>query len=160
MTVELRDFNLGDLLQVCYQLPAVERAVLEAIRGEPYNAEQSAVEAFGYEGLHWIGVANGEPIAAGGFIRQRSRVFRTWFYATDRAWSEHGAALTSLVADVIKQMLHENAHRIETITLASHRRARAWYERIGLKHETTLRGYCANGESAVSYVAVKTPENI
>jgi len=162
MTVHLHDFNLADVLYVCGNLPDDERELFEAINGEQFNADDVAAAAFQCPGMHWvIRSSGGIALVAGGFVRQRPGVFRTWFFATEFAWTSHGGELTLLVRDVIQRLLDERlAHRVETVTLANRHRARKWYEQIGLKQESTLRGYAATGEDAVLYVATRQVENI
>jgi ribosomal protein S18 acetylase RimI-like enzyme len=74
--------------------------------------------------------------------------------AIDAAWIEHGRDMTTLIRMHIKDALEHNlARRIETVTLPERSRARAWYEKLGLKFESTLPGYCADGADGVLYVA-------
>lgn len=159
--MKLREFNLADLHHICKNLPEDEREVWEAMTGEPYQPDEATTMAFKFPGMHWIVVTEeGIPLAAGGFIRQRRGVFRTWFFAVPSAW-DHGADLTALVKGVIQQLLNEGlAHRVETVTLLSRRRARKWYEQLDLKEESTLRGYTVTGEDAVMYVATRNVENV
>jgi hypothetical protein len=155
MTAELCPISLGAILLVCSDLPAEERAVVEAITGEAYNSDAAAIRASNFPGPAWAIEADGMPIVVGGFIPQRKGVYQTWFYATNTAWERHGRRVTWIVRDLILRMLVEHAHRIETVTLADRSRARRWYETIGLQHESTLPGYGASREDAVLYVALK-----
>lgn len=153
--------TIDDALAVCRNLPLDDRQVAEAMSGEPYNPADVALAAMFYQGLHWsvLSDRDGELLAVGGFIRQRPGVFRTWLYATGQAWTSCGADLTTIVRDTIRRVLDEKlAHRIETVTLASKSLTRDWYGKIGLTYEATLRGFCATGEDAVMYVAVRDPE--
>lgn len=161
MNLHLKKFNLADTLAVCRRLPRDEQEVYEALNGLPYSAEDVAASAHYYNGIHFI-VHDGEaPVAVGGFVRQREGVFRTWFFASDDVWVRHGLPLTILVRNTIADTLGSGlAHRIETVTLADRSRARAWYERLGLKFESTLPGYGVNGEDAVLYVALRGPERL
>lgn len=157
--IALKPFNLQDLLSVCYRLPVAERELFSAVTGETYNSDDAAATAFAQPGLHWIFADDllGVSVAAGGFIRQRHGVFRTWMYATAGAWQ--CAGMTRASRGLIARMLDEKlAHRIETVTLADRSQARDWYGRIGLEYESTLHGYGVGGEDAVMYVAVRKPE--
>lgn len=153
----LEEFNLSGALHVCLSLPANERALYERIHGHSYNACDMAAWAHGVAGMKWLVEAHEVPVAIGGFVPVTPGTFRTWFYATQHGWAEHGFELTELVGGVIREAL-KLAHRVETVTLADQEKARAWYPRIGLHYESTLRGYGANGEAAVMYVALRDAE--
>lgn len=163
LMIELRDFNLPDLLNVCYRLPASERELFAVFAGSAYSPDDDAVALFSQQGLHWIFVDGTEiggtrPVAAGGLIRQRAGVYRSWFRASTDAWKAVG--MTRAVREVIANALKSGlAHRIETVTLADRSQAREWYGRIGLQYESTLHGYGVGGEDAVMYVAVRKPES-
>jgi hypothetical protein len=45
--------------------------------------------------------------------------------------------------------------RLETVTLATRTRARAWYERLGLHYESTASKASASGQDLVTYVAFR-----
>lgn len=162
MTIlRLHTFNLADTLTVCRRLSRTEQEVCEAFTGTPYDADDVAAAARFYNGIHFVAHDGVEPIAVGGFIRQRPGVFRTWFYAPDNVWAPYAGDLTALVARVIQDTLASKlAHRIETVTLADRSQARAWYARLGLEFESTLRGYGTHGEDAVMYVALSNPEKV
>jgi len=160
VSITVHDINLADVLHICQHLPESERAVYEKLSGLKYAADHVAAEVFKYRGMPWVLRDEHGPIVACGFAHQRDGVLQTWFLATDRAWSEHGRAVTDWARDTIKAVLDARlAHRIETLTLASETSARQWYAKLGLQHESTLRGYCSNGDDAVMYVAVRTPES-
>ncbi len=153
------DFDLAGALNVCHALPESEREVYEVLGGEKYNCDAAAAQAWGAPGLKWLFMADREPIAIGGFTPMSPSTYRTWFYATERAWEQHGKGLTVEVARLIDWILDEEmVYRVETVTLASQTRARAWYEKIGLQQESTLRGFGAGGADAVMYVAVRRAE--
>jgi RimJ/RimL family protein N-acetyltransferase len=157
MSVILAPCRLDYVLDVARLQTTEERAVLQALSGVEYDAEQLAVQYFTQPGIHFSGFSeDGELLAVAGFTRIRDGVFRTWFLATERAWDPHGRGLTKLVKQTIARMLGENlARRIETVTLASENKARRWYEQIGLSYESTLRGYANDGADAVMYVALQ-----
>lgn len=157
--IEIKPLRLLDLIPLCSALSLEERALVVAMTGEMFDAERVAMAAHAGSAMAWSFESPSRAVAAGGYLRERPGVFRTWFVAPDSAWYAHGAGLTRAVRDVIHNTLAENAaHRIETVTLADRHRARAWYEKIGLSYESTLRGYGANGEDAVMYVALRDAE--
>lgn len=163
MIAVLKPLTIDDALAVCRNLPASERAVIEAIGGFPFAPDEAAVAATLQAGLHWtVCSSDDQLLAVGGFVRQREGVFRTWFFALDLAWTRpYAQGLTELVADTIQLMFtRQLAHRIETVTLAREEKARFWYTKIGLQYESTLRGYCATGEDAVMYVALRDAEKV
>jgi RimJ/RimL family protein N-acetyltransferase len=159
----LKPLTIDAALTVCRNLAADERAVIEALSGFPFEPDEAAIAATLQSGMHWEFRSYDDTLlAVGGFVRQREGVFRTWFYALDAAWTRpYAQGLTELVADTIQLMFtRQLAHRIETVTLARQEKARFWYGKIGLEFESTLRGYCATGEDAVMYVALRDAEKI
>lgn len=159
MTLRLTDINEFEaMLKLANELPESEKVLFKALTGGEFNAEEFLVglaEMLGDSPGHYL-IWDGEtPVAAGGFLPQRRGVMRTWFIAPDESWRKHGKELEAICRDQIAAVL---AHRVETVTLADRAEARAFYERIGLTFESTLRGYGANGEDAVMYVAVRSVE--
>lgn len=157
--IELREFNLKDAIYICALLPEVERRVYEKFSGQAYRADDAAYAAFGGIGPKWVFDAPAAPAAIGGFTPVTPGTYRTWFYATARAWREHGRELTEECAKLVASALTV-AHRVETVTLAEHTKARQWYPQIGLREESTLPGYGANGEDAVMFVALRGVGNV
>ncbi len=162
MTLHLTDINEFEAVaKIAAQLPDDERANYRAFTGQEFALEDFLVSLseVASDGIHHIIWAGEEPVAALGFLPQRPGVFRTWFVAPEAVWAPHGAQLTEVCQKLISDLLDGKlAHRVETVTLAEREKARAWYERIGLTYESTLRGYGAGSEDAVMYVAVRDPE--
>lgn len=157
--MKVKAFSLKDALYVCALLPQNERELFQRLSGEAYDADQVAASALATPGPKWVFDAPEAPAAIGGFAPVTPGTWRTWFYATQRAWDEHGRELTEAVAGLIREAL-KLAHRVETVTLADQEKARAWYPRIGLTFESTLPGYGAHGETAVMYVALRDAEKL
>lgn len=153
------EFSLAAALLVCRELPQNERDLYERMHGEKYEPERVAAWAYNVGGLKWTFDAPEAPAAIGGFIPVTPGTFRTWFFATERAWRDYGRSLTAEVGGLVHEAI-QLAHRVETVTLAAQEKARAWYPRIGLEFESTLRGYGANGEAAVMYVALRDAETL
>lgn len=157
---DINDFEaIGKLAE---KLPEPERELFKANTGAEFDHEEFLValaEIAGsgpYQHTLWDGDT---PLAACGFIQQRPGVYRTWAVVPDSSWVSHGQEITRTFAQLIYGMLDDKlAHRIETVTLAKLEKVQAWYPRLGLRYESTLRGYGANGEDAVMYVAVRDPE--
>jgi hypothetical protein len=154
VTLRLKEPNLMDFLLVARLLPEDERRVFARMMGAPFDSDRAAARYFLADGMAWVFDAPERPVAVGGVIPIGDGVFRTWFMALDRAWTEHGHDMTALVRGLIDGLLDDKlARRIETVTLPERSRARRWYEKIGLKFDSTLPGYCADGADAVLYVA-------
>lgn len=159
--MKLIELTRAACLQVAKLLPDEDRAVYKATTGHDFNPEHVAECCFETVGPKWcIADEYGDPLVACGYIRQRPGVYQSWYMAVPRAWSEHGAAVTNITAELIRAMLDDGAHRLETVTLASRRRARRWYDLIGLRHESTMQGFGVGGETFVMYVALKPVENV
>jgi hypothetical protein len=152
------NFTLKDALLVCLSVSPQERAVYEALRGEAFDPEQVAAWAHSVPGPKFALDIPEAPVAIGGFIPLTPGTFRSWFYATGRAW-EPGIGVTECCREIVQDAL-TLAHRVETVTLAAQEKARAWYPRIGLTFESTLHGYGANGEAAVMYRALRDAEKL
>ncbi len=158
-TTDINEFE--HVMAIASDLPESERALFKATTGEDFDAESFLVALAEIPGTHHIVWAGEKPIAAGGLIPQRPGVVRSWFIAPDASWAQYGQEITDFVRGYVEATLaNKLAHRIETVTLADRAEARAWYERIGLTFESTLRGYGVNGEDAVMYVAIRLPETI
>jgi ribosomal protein S18 acetylase RimI-like enzyme len=91
----------------------------------------------------------------GGLIPARPGVYRSWCFATNWAWKNIPGEVTAAVAEVVRQSLLAGAHRIETVCYATRHNALKWYESLGLRYESTMKGYCVDGTDAVMYVATK-----
>lgn len=160
--IHLTDINEFEIVAgIAQHMGEEERELFRANTGQEFDHEEflvslAEIAEHGYHHIMWAGE---KPIALVGFIPQRPGSLRTWFIAPDDVWEEHGRDLTDACQKLITDLLDQKlAHRIETVTLAKREKARAWYERIGLTYESTLRGYGANGEEAVMYVAVRDVE--
>lgn len=159
--MRLRELTLEDTIAVARQLPEDEHALYRSMTGASFNPHFVAQECFLAPGLKQCMVDDaGEPVVACGYAWQRRGVYRSWFLAAPRAWTEHGAVVTRLSCDLIWDTLAREAHRLETVTLASRRRARRWYSLLGLQHESTMPGWGADGQTYVMYVATRPVETL
>lgn len=162
VTLQLRDLTIDTLhnvVEVCRGLPDDERRVWEVLSGYAYVPEEAAMTVFNTRGFHQIIHTGDQPIAAAGFVRQREGVYRTWMAALPLAWEVYGREVTRIVRQGIAEIIAQGiAHRVETVTLASNKRARDWYPKIGLQFEATHRHYGINGEDAVFYAALRSEE--
>lgn len=161
MKTHITDTTLIDLLLVCKELPADEIEQIKAFSGnENFDPEDSAAQIYTSDRIKWTCriKETGEPLVVAGYFQVGVGVWRSYMLARELAWTKYGAEVTKHVNSVIESMAKQPNIRLETICLASRKKARAWYERIGLEYESTLRSYGANGEDAVMYV--KTEQRI
>lgn len=159
--ITLREPTLLDVLGVCLQLPAEDRAEHRAMTGQEYDPDAAAVNLWAGSGPRWcIADERGLPLVVCGYAHMQPGVFRSWYYATSEAWEKHGVEVTRVTSELIQGMLREHAHRLETVCLASRSKARRWYDRIGLRYESTLQGFGVGGEAAVMYVALRQVESV
>lgn len=151
---ELFEPKMGDVIHVARHLPDDE---LEQIR-----------QFCGYEPLpeqlgQWfmrtdfkVGFRADRPLAVCGFTPIIPGVYRTFFMATERAWSEYGRELTEVTRSGMIDTINAcKIRRLETLCLASRKRAQAWYRVLGLRYESTLKNYASDGSDAVMYVRTK-----
>jgi RimJ/RimL family protein N-acetyltransferase len=159
----LRELTIDDLHHISERVSEDEKALCKAYTGKDYHDAAAAHTLF-YQspGPKWCMALSDEPEGAKvavGYTRLMPGVFRSWFVYAEGAFEEHGEAVTRLSAEIIQHMLAQvGAHRLETITLASRKRAQRWYARIGLRYETTLHGFSVTGEDSVMYVATRNAE--
>jgi hypothetical protein len=158
MKTELTNTTLVDCLVVAKGLPQSEIDQIEAFSGRPFSVEEIAMTLMGAGALRWtvIETATREPLVVGGFVQVGPARWQTFFLANQRAWDEHGSEVTKHAAEMLKKVFEDQEYaRIETFCLAGRQLACDWYEKIGLSYESTMKGYGANGESAVLYTLVK-----
>ena len=156
LTLEER-VSLINLLQVCLDLPADEREQFEAMTNSPYSGEQLAAGLATMSGPKYVILDQDEnALAVCGATQERHGVWRVWFLAREEAWLV-AEEVTSIAVGLIQMMFHDyEAHRLEVVCLAKRSRARRWYERhLGLKCEGVMQKFCANGENAALYSAVR-----
>lgn len=158
MKTTITDMTLVDAIVVGRALPRDEIEQIEAFSDETFSVESLAVQLFSAPGPKWTlrVEETGEPMVVAGLIPVGPNVWRTWFLANQRAWDEYGREVTVQTAKTLKKLL-ENVDqvRVETLCLATRKRAQEWYKAIGLTYESTLHGYGVNGEAAVMYVKMK-----
>lgn len=147
---------LVDFLKVCAVMPQDEREQLEAFTGQPYSIDGAAIGNFTVAGPKWVIKSDDEPIAIGGFVPQRTGVYRDFMLNTPEAFEKHWFAVTRIARRAMDAMfLSGQAHRLECIAHHSREKAFRWYKALGYNQEATLSGYCANGSDAVLFSRVR-----
>jgi hypothetical protein len=74
-------------------------------------------------------IADGLPVAAGGYFLVDERVWQSWMLGTMDGWRDHWRSITKAVRWLIDAMLETCADRLETYVLSSRTKAVEWYER-------------------------------
>lgn len=153
--MNLETFNLLYAMDVCSHLIPEDRRQYAAFTGNRYDIDEMIVHVCQLPGPKWAarGLAAPFALAIGGYMPVRKGVYHSWMLTRPEAWFR-GSPITSLTAEVVTGMLKNGAHRLETVCLADRLDARAWYPKIGLQYETTLKNYGVGGEDAVSYIAL------
>jgi hypothetical protein len=158
--------KLTDYLRVCLALPEDERQQYAAMAGAPFDAEIVAAALMLASGPKWT-IYDGRKyaIAVGGYLEERPGVWRSWMAATDECWTpENAEGVTAICVGAMQSMFYDHgAHRLETVCLATRKRARSWYTRhLGLKYEGLLRQAGVGGEDVAIYAttrdAIHVPE--
>lgn len=153
--MKLQEPNLMNIIQVCCDLRDDEWDQITKF-GMVRDVDRLALMAFAMRGPKWCLTTDaGVAVLAGGLIPQRLGVMGSWCLISNTGWRDHAAEVTKTVEDVVSKALAGSVHRIETVCLASRERAQRWYETIGLKKESTLKGYCVDGSDAVMFTAVR-----
>jgi hypothetical protein len=153
MKAILMPFNAMYALDVCSNLIEDECRQIEAFTGIEYNIDVFLAHYLNMRGPKWSILHNDRAVVVGGLIPHRTGVSESWFLSTPAAW-QPGIGVTGLTARVVADALKNGARRIETVCLADRALTRQWYEKVGLRLESTLEQYGARGETAVRYVAL------
>lgn len=157
MKTVLTDQTIADTLIVLRALPEDEVKQLETFSGDEFNIDRLAMQLGNSGGPKWtIRLKDtGEPLVVAGLFQVGTNIWRTWFFANQRAWDEFGKEVTVHTARQRQQLFKNQEHmRVETVALASRqRKVFEWYEACGMKYESTMHGYGVNGESALMYVS-------
>jgi hypothetical protein len=163
MKTEITDMTLVDALVVCKGLPEDEIRQIEAFTGGRFDPEEVALSVKNNPtNLKWTCrvIETGEPLVVAGYTPIGPSLWRSFMLANARAWDEYGGEVTLHSRDTLEKLARGNPNiRLETICLAEREQAQRWYKRIGLKYESTLQSYGANGENAVMYVKTLREEN-
>lgn len=131
-----------------------------ALRGIPvsqYDPEQAVRSLAAQNGMEFAMVAaNGAPIAAGGFDYLRPGVFECWAIGTPAGWQVHWRPLTTYCRQLIDELLRTDAHRVQTVALASRTAAHEWYERgLRMQREGVLRGFFSDGQDGIMFAKTR-----
>lgn len=145
--------SLNVLMYLCERARPDEIEQFEALTHSDYDPEAAAV-GFWKAGKWALAVAhpNGEPAAAGGYEQVAPGVWQSWMVGTEKGWREMWFDIHRATRFVTEALADSGlARRLQTNALAKREEARAWYERLGLVYEGTMRGYGANGEDVAFY---------
>lgn len=156
MSLILRDPNLVDTALCAMNLLQTDADQWLEFGGTAYfNRDVIALECWNYPGPKWaICTEDGMPLAVAGCRRMRQHVYQSWFLSGHELWT-HGKAVTDVTRKVMLEMLAGDAHRIETLTLASRKEARSWYESVGLHFEAEFPNYGISGAAAAQYAITR-----
>lgn len=135
-----------------------DRQQWEEITGAPYVSDDIALICWNFSGPRWaICDETGMALAVAGCRRMRPHVYQSWFLSGNELWL-HGKKVTEITAKVMHAMLQDDAHRIETLCLASRADTRSWYEKVGLHFEAEFPNYCVSGAAVAQYAIYRNPE--
>lgn len=156
----LADPCLPDYMYICDNLPEDEMRQFVAMSGQNFNSDEAAISCHMASGPKWVMLDDdGRPLAVGGYAPVRQGVWQSWMLVPESSWESHGTEITEHVNTVRKQM-QKQGHRLQTLVLSDRAKARAWYGRIGLEHEGTLRAYGANKEDFDMYSTMSTDDEV
>lgn len=156
MSLVLRDPNLMDTALCAMRLIDEDKGQWYEFTGQPFDADAVALECWNYPGPKWaICDETGMALAVAGCRRLRPHVYQSWFLSGQELWA-HGAKVTEVTRGVMLGMLDDGAHRIETLSLATRKKAHSWYEAVGLHYEARFDNYCVSGADAVQHVICRS----
>lgn len=155
--ISLRATTLDDLIALARQTPPSECELYREMTGFNFVPDTVAAQLFLAGDRRWtFADKHDRPVAVCGYSPVGNGTWRSWFLHIGEAWYPHGREVTARCCDIIAEMLaDEYVQRLETTTLASRTRARAWYKRIGLRYESTACKASASGQDLVTYVALR-----
>jgi hypothetical protein len=152
--------RLVDLMAVCHNLCDDERHQYEVFAARPYDPDTVAATYFLKPDPKWVIVADNFPVIVAGFTQLRPGVWQDWLFSTPDAWIEKNwRSVTRHCRRVMDGMLRSEAHRLQCLSLASRTNAHKWYRPLGLvRTGGTLHGYGANGEDALMFERLRSPD--
>lgn len=157
--IEIRPISLGAIDFVARHICPDEAECYREMTGHDFDAGAVAALLYAAGGRAWTFYETVDrcPVAVGGYTCVRPGVWQSWFMGTPLAWQK-GSKITERVAEVVQNMFvfGPTVQRLETVTLATRTRARAWYEQIGLHYESTACKASASGQDLVTYAALRT----
>lgn len=157
MSCQLHDFSRTAAEYIIWDLPADELEQIKLFGIRETEPAALAAMAQALPGPKWAFHDGERPLVVGGFIPHREGVYASWFLASQAAWEHAGREVTAMTAERIKYMLANGAHRIETVCLAKRKLAQRWYQRLGLRLESTMSHFCVDGSDAVMFVKTGAP---
>jgi hypothetical protein len=81
------------------------------------------------QGPKFTVLADGLPVAAGGYFLVGERTWQSWMLGTMDGWTHHWRSITKAVRWLLDAMLETCADRLETYVLSARTKAIEWYER-------------------------------
>ena len=88
-----------------------------------------------------------EPVLIGGAYYENPQVATIWLFATDKITKRDWWVTTKFITGLIDKMFENDmAHRVQALSIGWRSVAHKWLQRIGLKHEATLKGFSGIGD--------------
>ena len=83
----------------------------------------------------------------GGAYYENPQVATIWLFATDKITKRDWWVTTKFITGLIDKMFENDmAHRVQALSIGWRSVAHKWLQRIGLKHEATLKGFSGIGD--------------
>lgn len=119
------------------------------------SVESFAVERMALAGPKWALTIAGLPIAVGGLTVVRPGVVAAWVLSTpDLAHASYDALRLCRVL-VRRALESPGIHRVEAHVRLKWLAAARFARHVGLRHEGTHAGYCADGSAAMTFALTK-----
>ena len=159
MTLRLVDPGVFDLAYLAERMRDDERDQFCALNAlEHYNADFAARQLAALPGISFCLLGDDDmPVAAGGFVEVRPKVWQSWMVGTEAGWAAHWRDITKACKRVMSELLaSDRCHRIETVALSTRTKAGRWYMKsLGEKFEGVSRRWFPDGRDAAWYAKVK-----
>ena len=100
---------------------------------------------------------DGQAYCIGGYLEISPKVFQTWMMGTNEGWEKHWRSITKFSRRTMDALLEsDRCNRIQCTSLSTREFTHNWYKRgLGMKYESLIQKYYADGRDAVCYVRIK-----
>lgn len=114
-----------------------EVAQWEYFQGRAYAPSDVVAYVRLHQGPAFCVLADGVPVAAGGYFYVAPGRWSSWMIGTMEGWALHWRSITKAARWMMWAMFQTGAQRLETLVQPSREKTCEWYIRaLGLKRET------------------------
>jgi len=152
--------SLTVLVYLCERMREDEVMQYLALTGRSeYDPHRAAAEFYGAGEIKWaVCDKDFRPICAGGYEPLTPGVYQSWMVGTQKGWDEDWQVIHRATRYGIQQLMDHGVRRLQTNGLSSRTAALAWYEKLGMKFEGTMKHFGQKGEDVAMYAITQKPK--